>query len=243
MLVGVATFIGIIMLIAFPFPGMSVFLIFTLPWISAGIAGRINFPFAFCVFAGMALYILDRKSFWKRRSGNKGTAVFLAILGLALMVESVTDGILNLSWAAWEQSMWGPLSREGSMVLAFRLAFNGLVFLSGVLLLLDQGKILEDKSLGQSSRQRFGVEARTRYPRDLLAKYAEQYSHNPEGVLEWHIHKKMKEGKTREQAIRELRGHKNLHHPRRRTLLYHRLKIRMIYEKVAHKSPFYIRIR
>jgi hypothetical protein len=32
----------------------------------------------------------------------------------------------------------------------------------------------------------------------------ERYPHNPEGVLKWHIHKKMKEGKTREQAIEEL---------------------------------------
>ncbi|NIO38073.1 hypothetical protein GTO27_10290 [Candidatus Bathyarchaeota archaeon] len=203
-LIGVAILIGIIMPIAFPFPGMSVFLIFTLPWMFAGIASRINFPFALCVFAGMALYILDRRSFLNRRSGNKDTAVFLAILGLALIVESVTDGILNLSWAAWEQSMWGPLSREGSMVLAFRLVFNSLVFLSGVLLLLDQGKILEDKSLGQSSRPRLDAEARTRYPRDLFDRYVREYPHNPEGVLEWHIHKKMKEGKTREQAIEEL---------------------------------------
>jgi len=31
-----------------------------------------------------------------------------------------------------------------------------------------------------------------------------QYPHNPTGVIEWHINKMMKEGKTRKQAIKEL---------------------------------------
>jgi hypothetical protein len=42
------------------------------------------------------------------------------------------------------------------------------------------------------------------YPEELLIKYQHQYPHNPTGVLEWHIHKKMKEGKTRDQALKEL---------------------------------------
>lgn len=202
-LVGGAIFTGIIMLIVFPFPGMSVFLIFTLPWIFAGIASRINFPFAFCVFAGVALYISDRKSFLNRRSGDKYVAAWLAILGLALIVESGIDGMLNLSWTAWAQSMgWGSPSWEGLMILASRFAFSGLVFVFGVLLFSDHEKMLEDKKRYPTSAQR--LDGETKYPRDLFAKYAEQYPHNPEGVLEWHIHKKMKEGKTREQAVKEL---------------------------------------
>jgi len=98
----------------------------------------------------------------------------------------------------------GPWTWEKSIMYMFAFAFSGLVFLFGGLLLSDQNKMLKDKSLYQPSLQRLDVEAKTRYPRDLLTKYAEQYSHNPEGVLEWHIHKKMKEGKTREQAIKEL---------------------------------------
>ena len=47
-------------------------------------------------------------------------------------------------------------------------------------------------------------EAWKKYPKALFNRYVRQYPHNPEGVLEWHIHKKMKEGKTREQAIEEL---------------------------------------
>ncbi len=49
-------------------------------------------------------------------------------------------------------------------------------------------------------------EALKKYPRTLFDKYVRQYPHNPEGVLEWHIHKKMNEGKTREQAVKELKN-------------------------------------
>ncbi len=43
-----------------------------------------------------------------------------------------------------------------------------------------------------------------KYPNDLITKYQRLYPHNPEGVLEFHISRRMKEGKTREQAIKEL---------------------------------------
>ena len=42
------------------------------------------------------------------------------------------------------------------------------------------------------------------YPKGLITKYQHMYPHNPEGVLEFHISRKMKEGKTREEAIGEL---------------------------------------
>jgi len=51
--------------------------------------------------------------------------------------------------------------------------------------------------------QEFEFEPQIKY-RDLYAKYAERYPHNPEGVLELHVDRKMKEGKTKEQAIKEL---------------------------------------
>jgi len=38
----------------------------------------------------------------------------------------------------------------------------------------------------------------------LLVRYQREYPHNPEGVLELHISRKMKEGKTRVQAVEEL---------------------------------------
>jgi len=42
------------------------------------------------------------------------------------------------------------------------------------------------------------------YPQELITKYQRAYPHNPTGVLELHISRKMKEGKTREKAIQEL---------------------------------------
>jgi hypothetical protein len=39
----------------------------------------------------------------------------------------------------------------------------------------------------------------------LLQVYRNKYPHNPEGVLEFHISQKMKEGKSREAALAELR--------------------------------------
>jgi hypothetical protein len=147
-LIGVAIFIGIIMLIIFPFPGISVSLIFTVPW----------------MLTGMVLYISDRKGFLIRRSGDKNTAVGLAILGLALISESLYDGIFTLGlfihWggsASWE---------------AFALAFSGLVLLFGGLLLFDQGKMVEDKSLYQPSKPRLDVGTQPKYLRALFAKYA-----------------------------------------------------------------------
>ena len=44
-----------------------------------------------------------------------------------------------------------------------------------------------------------------KYPKDLSAMYQHKYPHNPKGALEFHISRKIKEGKTREQAIEELK--------------------------------------
>lgn len=158
-------------------------------------------PSVLGVFVGMAVYISDRKGFLIRRSGDKNTALRLAILGFFLICEGLYEGLLFLSLMGLGG---GPTSWEAWMIIAFPLAFDGLVVLSGTLLFSDLGRIVEDKRLYPPSAERLDVETQTKYPRDLLAKYAEQYSHNPEGVLEWHIHKKMKEGKTREQAIEGL---------------------------------------
>ena len=50
------------------------------------------------------------------------------------------------------------------------------------------------------------VEQDERTPEELalLAEYQRRYPHNPEGVLEFHISTTMKDGKTREQAVKEL---------------------------------------
>jgi hypothetical protein len=41
-------------------------------------------------------------------------------------------------------------------------------------------------------------------PDEILQIYSKKYPHNPTGVLRYHIDRKMKEGKTREQVIEEL---------------------------------------
>jgi hypothetical protein len=158
-------------------------------------------PSVLGVFVGMAVYISDRKGFLIRRSGNGLIAALLAILGFFLICEGLSEGLLFLSLMGLGG---GPTSWEAWIIVAFFLAFDGLVVLSGILLMSDLDRIVEDKKRYAPSAERFDVETQTQYPSDLFAKYAEQFPHNPEGVLEWHIHKKMKEGKTREQAIREL---------------------------------------
>ena len=192
-LMGVATYVGFLML---TFVGWLLWLAGSFRFTMRGIPS----PFALSSFVGMALYISDRKGFLIRRSGNELIAALLAILGFVLMAESISEGLFTLFWMRWG----GTPSWDKRMIDAFTFAFDILVFLSGLLLLTEPNKMLEDKRLYPPSAQRLDVEAQTKYPRDLFARYAEQYPHNPEGVLEWHIHKRMKEGKTREQAIKEL---------------------------------------
>ena len=43
-----------------------------------------------------------------------------------------------------------------------------------------------------------------KYPEELAVRYQRMYPHNPAGVLEFHISRKIREGKTREHAIEEL---------------------------------------
>jgi len=194
-LVGVAIFWGMLLL---SFRGWFRLLVST----SLFTGGWVVFsPFVLCVFVGIAVYISDRKGFLIRRSGNESIAALLAILGLALMAESVFEGLFILIMMGWGG---GPTSWEAWIIGSIPLAFDGLVFLSGLLLISDPDKMVEDKKLYPPSPQRLDVATQTKYPRDLFARYVRQYPHNPEGVLEWHIHKRMKEGKTREQAIREL---------------------------------------
>jgi len=197
--IGVAILIGVATLVAFLMLIYIRWLPWTIPWTFLFARGGIPSPFALCFFAGMALYISDRKSFLIRRSGEEHTAVLLAVLGFVLMAGSVIEGLSTLVWM-------GVGGWEGWVIGAFTLVYIGLVFLSGLLLISDPDKMVEDKSRYPPSAQRLDVETQTKYPRNLVARYADQYPHNPEGVLEWHIHRKLKEGRTREQAIKELQN-------------------------------------
>jgi len=141
---------------------------------------------------GLVLYIIGRKDLLVF-----GISSILTFFGLTL----TTTSLLFLSLVAIDTGS-KPL-RELAIYLTV-LAWSGLGFLSGVLWLVDGAKTGEDELL--PSKKEIDLESQIEYPKDLLAKYLKQYPHNPIGVLEWHIDKKMKEGKTREQAIKELQN-------------------------------------
>jgi len=162
--------------------------------------------FVFFAIAGLILYISDRKGFFVRRHGNKIASTALIILGFVLIVESVIEGMAVWGLANLSSQLGylrKPLTLRESVPFLLALAFDGFGFLSGALLFSD-GKLMENRGYLQPLGQKLDVETQTKYPKDLFEKYVERYPHNPEGVLEWHINKKMREGKTREQATKEL---------------------------------------
>ena len=185
--------------------GLGMFIVsYVMFWVSGS---HLGIFFFFCVIAGMALYVWDRKGFLNRRSGDKGTAVLLAILGLALIVINLYLGLFLLSWTGMIRDVTRSWTWKDSMIaMSYIALYSGLFFLFGWLLLCDGLRARFDiwnRSL--PSKQGIDLqEAWKKYPKDLFDEYVRQYPHNPEGVLEWHINKKMKEGKTREQAIKEL---------------------------------------
>jgi len=61
----------------------------------------------------------------------------------------------------------------------------------------------KQKQEGKLKRQK-QEEYIMKYASDLYAKYQKKYPHNPLGVLELHINRKMKRGLIREEAIKEL---------------------------------------
>jgi len=150
------------------------------------------------IIAGFALYIIGRKEFSNRVKGNKIAFGLLMFLGFILAATSFTFLSMGTSIAS---SDWGALrsSKDWATFLLLSV-WSGLGVISGILWLIDGANLVEDKVL-LSKKSDF---SQTRYPKDLIAKYVKQYPHNPTGVLEWHIHKKMKESKTRGQTIEEL---------------------------------------
>lgn len=130
--------------------------------------------------------------------------VSLAILSLIPIMEGIFFGIVVAAFEIERHKIPGyvyPLTWEESMYQILAFAYSVLKIISGVLLLLDGLRFRIDLF---SLKQETGSASQTNYSKTLFTKYVERYPHNPEGVLEWHIRKKMKEGKTREQAIQEL---------------------------------------
>jgi hypothetical protein len=159
----------------------------------------------FLTVVGFVLYIFGRKTFLKRIESSVTAFVFLVIFGLIPTIEGLFVGLLfaigmGISGSSPVQV---SLTLEELMYQIVALAWILLKIVSGTLLFADGIQFKFDRFSTLPLKQRIGL-PQTRYPKDLFARYVERYPHNPEGVLEWHIHKKMKEGKTREQAIEEL---------------------------------------
>jgi len=191
--------IGIILAIVYPFFTLfSVWGVFFMPWI-VFFNQTLGLVFFLLTATSSLLYFSDRKGFLQRRKGSGNVSVLLTILGFILIAESVLSGFFSLMWSD------GLTIRTMEELVSFLFALSllGLPFILGIQWLTDGSRVLEEK-LGALERKTNFEETLKRYPKDLFAKYVEKHPHNPEGVLEWHIHKKMKEGKTREQAINEL---------------------------------------
>ena len=134
--------------------------------------------------AGLRFYIIGRKEL---SIHLKGCGPLLIFFGFALTASS----LWYLFWTimlAWYS-------------LFVSLAWYGLAIMTGILLIIDGAKL---GVKAPSMKKTIDLETPKKLSRDLIAKYREQYPHNPKGVLEWHINKKIKEGKTRKQAIEEL---------------------------------------
>jgi len=153
---------------------------------------------------GLMLYIVGRKEFSNQMKDARilvwedilefRVSSIITFFGLVLTASS-------LSFLGWVVHFSPRTSGDWTLFLVL-LAWSGLAFMSGVLWLVDGSKMGEVEA--PLIKKGIDLESQTKYPRDLLARYMKQYPHNPTGVLEWHIDKKMKEGKTREQAIKEL---------------------------------------
>jgi len=159
--------------------------------------------FILTITVGLVLYVSDRKEFSDRTKGNRVAFVLLTVLGLILTLTSLWLLVGGISLLFDIGGNWGPpLTLRGLTVYLLFLSWSGLALISGILWSVDGVKMWEGKTL--PLKKEIDLESQTKYPKDLFSKYVKQYPHNPAGVLEWHIHKKMKEGKTREQAIKEL---------------------------------------
>jgi len=160
--------------------------------------------FLITVVFGLVLYIVGRKELSQTLWGIDVFQVkpyeLLMLLGLILAASSFW--FLGFVTSSMQNDWTDPGTSRDWTVYQVELAWGGLGFLSGAVWLID-GMMMEEVE-APPLKQGIELGSQTKYSKDLLAKYTKQYPHNPTGVLEWHIHKKMKEGKTREQAIEEL---------------------------------------
>jgi len=155
--------------------------------------------------AGLVLYVIGRKEFSNYVKESEIASGLLTFFGFILIAGSLFSFFLAFAITSITGSsgVRPPMTLKDIAVSLLIVIWCGLQFVSGLLWLIDGGKMREDKTLPLKKEIDF-EKVWKKYPKDLFAKYVERYPHNPTGVLEWHINKKMKEGKTREQAIKEL---------------------------------------
>jgi hypothetical protein len=139
--------------------------------------------------------------------GNGIVSALLVIFGFITVLAGLFMILNSISiWNYYNTKIPGhPMTFEESIPYRLFEIWAVIASISGVFWLFYGVKMWEYKAGFPPLKQEIDFEsALKKYPKDLFAKYVERYPHNPKGVLEWHIHKKMREGKTREQAIEEL---------------------------------------
>jgi len=159
--------------------------------------------FLLTIPTGLILYMIGRKEF---SDYMKDRQIFglVSFLGFILIGGSLVSFLFYIMATEMTGSsgVRPPVTLRDVAVRLLAFIWFGLGFISGLLLLIDGGKMGEAKA--PLKKEIDFEEDWKKYPEDLFANYVKQYPHNPTGVLRWHIDKKMKEGKTREQAIEEL---------------------------------------
>lgn len=152
------------------------------------------------VTVGLVSYIIGRRRFSNSVRRSKIASGLLTFSGLILTISSFLFLVLVVLFVGSDFA--GPRTSREWVMYSLLLVWGVLGSLSGVLWLVDGVRLGEVEA--PPIKKEIDLESQTKYPRNLLAKYMKKYPHNPTGVLEWHIDKKMKEGRTREQAIDEL---------------------------------------
>lgn len=124
------------------------------------------------------------------------------VVGILILIVGGAIALYNYKaryrqWDSYQQTyIW-------KSVTVFPYALFGIIIgLIGLVTIVVGGALplIEKKE----SVEKADVTEREKYPQNLVKKYQRKYPHNPSGVLEFHISRKVKEGKTREQAIEEL---------------------------------------
>jgi len=132
------------------------------------------------ITAGLVLYIIGRKEFSNYVKDIKFVSGLLTFSGFIIMCLSAW--FLSQAFMLMGSEWAGPRTSRELAIYLLSSAWGGLGFVSGLLWLIDGGKTREDRTVALKKEIDF----------------------EEAWILEWHIHKKMREGKTREQAIEEL---------------------------------------